>query len=175
MVIALSSTGQGSAYFSDGRNKMQSKKLVQNVQKGFTLIELMIVVAIIGILAAVAIPQYQDYVIKAKLGKVATAVDSVKLAVAQLVQENAGIPSGLTDDAWGSLGLSGAPTPTTEVSAISVKSTGVIEATMRNIKPTDIDGKKITWTPNPGGTALTWTVGTDGSDKTLTTTIAKWK
>ncbi|HEU0266867.1 MAG TPA: prepilin-type N-terminal cleavage/methylation domain-containing protein, partial [Candidatus Saccharimonadaceae bacterium] len=78
--------------------------MMKQVQKGFTLIELMIVVAIIGILAAVAIPAYQDYIVKAKLAKVASAIDPVKLAVAQVAQENAGTYP-LATDAWASLGL----------------------------------------------------------------------
>jgi type IV pilus assembly protein PilA len=55
----------------------------RNLQKGFTLIELMIVVAIIGILAAVALPAYQDYTVRAKLTEGLTLASSAKLAVAE--------------------------------------------------------------------------------------------
>ena len=132
---------------------------IKKVQQGFTLIELMIVVAIIGILAAVAIPAYQDYITKSKLSKVATVVDPVKLAIAQFGQEHGGDVSTITADPWTSLGLAGAPTPTTEVSVVHVTvGTGAIVATLQNIKPSDIDGTTVTWTPAFGTTAVTWGV-----------------
>jgi len=62
------------------------------MQKGFTLIELMIVVAIIGILAAVALPAYQDYTVRAKVSEIILAGSSGKTAVAEAVQSNGGFP-----------------------------------------------------------------------------------
>ncbi|WP_276583812.1 pilin [Pseudomonas sp. RIT-PI-AD] len=63
------------------------------MQKGFTLIELMIVVAIIGILAAVALPAYQDYTARAKVSEVMLQVDSCKGAVAEFLQANSSFPA----------------------------------------------------------------------------------
>lgn len=73
-------------------NKPQLR-MARNVQKGFTLIELMIVVAIIGILAAIAIPQYQDYVTRARFSEGISALASTKTATAMCIQENAGDPT----------------------------------------------------------------------------------
>ena len=62
----------------------------RQVQKGFTLIELMIVVAIIGILAAIAIPQYQNYVTRAKWQDNISQMASTKLAIAECLQNSSG-------------------------------------------------------------------------------------
>ena len=62
-------------------------------QKGFTLIELMIVIAIIGILAAIAIPAYQDYTIRSKVSEGLNLAGAAKLAVAETYDSKGGMPS----------------------------------------------------------------------------------
>ena len=71
-------------------------KRMHRIQKGFTLIELMIVVAIIGILAAVALPAYQDYTVRAKVSEVLLAASSAKNTVAEAAQVGGGMPASLT-------------------------------------------------------------------------------
>jgi type IV pilus assembly protein PilA len=65
----------------------------RSMQKGFTLIELMIVVAIIGILAAVALPAYQDYTVRAKVSEMILAGSSAKTAVSEAAQVGGGMPA----------------------------------------------------------------------------------
>jgi len=143
--------------------------MIKQVQKGFTLIELMIVVAIIGILAAVAIPAYQDYTVRARVAEGLSLAGAAKLAVA----ENAA--NGAADLGAGY----NAPTAQADrVKAVTIaQATGVITIEYG----TKIeDGKAIALVPASGGTALaagtppagpiTWTCNT-----TATTLASKYR
>lgn len=69
-------------------------KLGKNIQKGFTLIELMIVVAIIGILAAIAIPQYQNYVARAQISEAVNLMGGAKTPLEEFISSNGAFPDG---------------------------------------------------------------------------------
>lgn len=111
-------------------------------QKGFTLIELMIVVAIIGILAAVALPAYRDYTIRAKMGEVILAVSACRTMISEVYASG-----GATSPSANNWGCGESITPTTKyVGALTTTKDGRVAVTVQNIDGA-VDGKLVTMEP----------------------------
>jgi type IV pilus assembly protein PilA len=132
---------------------------MKKVQQGFTLIELMIVVAIIGILAAIAIPQYQDYITRAKWQDNVAQVAAFKTAIAECIQNNAGVLANC-DDTAKVVAATGAvfPTPAKELSAAAYTATGMLLTGTAAVKSCTVN-----IVPVPSATSVTWTFTTGGA------------
>lgn len=129
---------------------------MNTAQKGFTLIELMIVIAIIGILAAVALPAYQDYTARAKLSEAVLAASTCRTTVSEVYQSGATtLPAA---NAWG-CEVGSATTPSTKyVQQVSTNKSGAItvKTTTDAGLPTAAQGKSFAMVPvDPQGAPLT--------------------
>ena len=127
---------------------------MKRMQQGFTLIELMIVVAIIGILAAVALPAYQDYTKRAKMSEVILAASACRTTSTEVYQ------SGSTTPAANGWGCESSSSTSKYVSKIQTDVNGKIIVTAQGIDDTFINGKDVTLVPaDASGNALTYTSG----------------
>ncbi len=129
------------------------------LQKGFTLIELMIVVAIVGILAAIAIPAYSDYMVRAKVSEGVAAVDQMRSAVAEFYATSGHFPAaGASFGMTASNTVSGAKyISSVDYAQGSSSASGTLTAKFRGISSALTSGMGITYTGTGSTTSITWT------------------
>ncbi len=139
---------------------------MKKVQQGFTLIELMIVVAIIGILAAIAIPAYQDYTIRAQVSEGLSLAGGAKTAVAEVFQDSGAFPGNNT-----AAGLSGATDINGKyVTQVAVGANGIINVTYGQDANSNITNAVLRLTPTGNAGSVEWAC----SGQNILSGNAKW-
>ena len=145
-----------------------------NIQKGFTLIELMIVIAIIGILAAIAIPQYQNYIAKSQVSRVMGETGNLKTAVEDCINNgrtsaviNNGTPANSTTCELGATAsnlLGAVTTAATGFPTTTIETTGVasIVGSFGQNAASTLSSSTLTWSRSTAGT---WTCATTVDQK----------
>ena len=132
-------------------------------QSGFTLIELMVVVAIVGVLSAIAIPQYQNYVARAQVAEGFSLLASGKMAVSEYYNENGSFP---TDNATARLGAANTIIGK-YVGSVTVGNAGALTVAYNTTTAHEkLQGKNLVLTPTDNGGSISWAcgVGTVGVD-----------
>lgn len=153
----------GGPDFASGHPFMRFQSNPAARQRGFTIIELMIVVMIIGILASVAVPAYRDYTVRAKLSSLVSSIAGAKAVIALCIQENGGDKTPCTH------GTNGIPNYTTAGSpapqfydncCININSGGIKLTSIRGVGD-GVNGKKICFEPFTSAARVYWELRTD--------------
>ena len=148
---------------------------MKKIQSGFTLIELMIVVAIIGILAAIAIPQYQNYVARAQVTEALSLTSGAKIALAEHFNTNGVFPAsnllaGLPTDPTAIKGKFITSVTVSVASADAAKTEGVLTALFSDSAHANLKGGSMKLTATANGGSISWVCADAGASTPVITT-----
>lgn len=130
---------------------------MNKINQGFTLIELMIVVAIIGILAAIAIPAYSDYIIRAKVAEMVNVASAAKTSISEYILTKNALPADAT--------AAGVSLVTTPMVASMTVANGVITINSSAAVTGTVNALQIILTPTNNGTNVSWVCTATGATK----------